>query len=172
MELLSLNDGIVTFIQSASSHFLTLAVTILPVFLFMRILLTVTLRLVGTAQTEALARLCGRSRVLTYGLLPVIGWLLLRAPGALALGFVLPEKSKPGFEDALTTLAHPLSTAFPGVVTPELVAWLSITAGLRNHGLPVTQLALRYLLTGVLICLIRGMVTEWLFLRITSRGKR
>ncbi|MEQ6281244.1 PTS glucitol/sorbitol transporter subunit IIC [Kluyvera huaxiensis] len=172
MELLSLNDGILTFIQSASSHFLTLAVTILPVFLFMRILLTVTLRLVGTSQTEALARLCGRSRILTYGLLPVIGWLLLRAPGALALGVVLPEKSKPGFEDALTTLAHPLSTAFPGVVTPELVAWLSITAGLRNHGLPVTPLALHYLLTGVLICLIRGMVTEWIFQRITSRGKR
>lgn len=172
MELLSLNDGILTFIQSASGHFLTLAITILPVFLVMRILLTVTLHLVGTAQTEALARLCGRSRVLTYGLLPVIGWLLLRAPGALALGFVLPEKSKPGFEDALTTLAHPLSTAFPGVVPPELVAWLSITAGLRSHGLPVVELALRYLLTAVLISLIRGIVTEWFFLQITSRGKR
>lgn len=172
MELLSLNDSILTFIQSASSHFLTLAVTILPLFLFMRILLTVTLRLVGTAHTETFARLCGRSRVLTYGLLPVIGWLLLRAPGALALGFVLPEKSKPGFEDALTTLAHPLSTTFPGVVTPELVAWLSITAGLRSHGLPVVELALRYLLTAVLISLIRGIVTEWFFLQITSRGKR
>lgn len=172
MELLSLNDSILTFIQSASSHFLTLAITILPVFLVMRLLLTVTLHLVGTAQTEAFARLCGRSRVLTYGLLPVIGWLLLRAPGALALGFVLPEKSKPGFEDALTTLAHPLSTAFPGVVTPELVAWLSITAGLRSHGLPVVELALRYLLTAVLISLIRGIVTEWFFLQITSRGKR
>lgn len=171
MEMLSLNGSILTFIQSASGHFLTLVVTVLPVFLFMRILLTVTLRRVGTAQTEALARVCGRSRVLTYGLLPVIGWLLLRAPGALALGFMLPEKSKPGFEDALTTLAHPLSTASPGMVTPELVAWLSITAGLRAQGQSVTQLALRYLLSAVVIGLIRGMVTEWLFLRLSSRRK-
>jgi len=136
MTLLSLTGGVFGFIHCAYGHFITLAGTVLPAFVLLRILLTVTLRLAGTARTEALARTFGRSRILTYGLLPVIGWLLLRAPGALALGFVLPEKSKPGFEDALTTLAHPMSTAFPGVVTPELVAWLSICAGLRAHSWP------------------------------------
>lgn len=171
MELFSLTGGIIIFIRSASNHFLTLVATVLPVFLLLRILLTVTLRLVGTRRTETLARLFSRSRLLTYGLLPVIGWLLLRAPGALTLGVMLPEKRKPGFEDALSTLAHPLSTAFPDVVTPELVAWLSITAGLRAHGLPVTHLVLRYLLAAVLLGLIRGMVTEWLFLRLASRRK-
>ncbi|EPY4136471.1 PTS glucitol/sorbitol transporter subunit IIC [Klebsiella variicola] len=171
MTLLSLTGGMFGFIHCAYGHFITLAVTVLPTFVLLRILLTVTLRLAGTARTEALARAFGRSRILTYGLLPVIGWLLLRAPGALALGFVLPEKSKPGFEDALTTLAHPMSTAFPGVVTPELVAWLSICAGLRVHGLSVTQLALRYVLTAVVVGLIRGIVTERIFLRLAARRK-
>lgn len=171
MTLLSLTGGVFGFIHCAYGHFITLAGTVLPAFVLLRILLTVTLRLAGTARTEALARTFGRSRILTYGLLPVIGWLLLRAPGALALGFVLPEKSKPGFEDALTTLAHPMSTAFPGVVTPELVAWLSICAGLRVHGLSVTQLALRYVLTAVVVGLIRGIVTERIFVRLAARRK-
>ncbi|HBZ8092988.1 TPA: PTS sorbitol transporter subunit IIC [Klebsiella variicola subsp. variicola] len=171
MTLLSLTGGVFGFIHCAYGHFITLAGTVLPAFVLLRILLTVTLRLAGTARTEALARTFGRSRILTYGLLPVIGWLLFRAPGALALGFVLPEKSKPGFEDALTTLAHPMSTAFPGVVTPELVAWLSICAGLRVHGLSVTQLALRYVLTAVVVGLIRGIVTERIFLRLAARRK-
>ncbi|CAK6466151.1 PTS system glucitol/sorbitol-specific EIIC component (plasmid) [Klebsiella pneumoniae] len=171
MTLLSLTGGVFGFIHCAYGHFITLAGTVLPAFVLLRILLTVTLRLAGTARSEALARTFGRSRILTYGLLPVIGWLLLRAPGALALGFVLPEKSKPGFEDALTTLAHPMSTAFPGVVTPELVAWLSICAGLRVHGFSVTQLALRYVLTAVVVGLIRGIVTERIFLRLAARRK-
>lgn len=169
MTLLSLTGGVFGFIHCAYGHFITLAVTVLPAFVLLRILLTVTLRLAGTARTEALARTFGRSRLLTYGLLPVIGWLLLRAPGALALGFVLPEKSKPGFEDALTTLAHPMSTAFPGVVTPELVAWLSICAGFRAHGLSVTQLALRYVVTAVVVGLIRGIVTERIFVHLAAR---
>ncbi|WP_193138533.1 PTS glucitol/sorbitol transporter subunit IIC [Klebsiella aerogenes] len=171
MELLSLTGSIIPVIRNASTHFVTLTVTVLPAFLLLRILLTVTLRLAGTARAEGLAQVFGRSRWLTYGVLPVAGWLLLRAPGALALGIMLPEKHKPGFADALTTLSHPLSTAFPTVVTPELVAWFSITAGLRAHGLPVSGLALRYLMVAVLIGLVRGMVTEWIFLQLISRRK-
>lgn len=171
MTLLSLTGGVFGFIHCAYGHFITLAVTVLPAFVLLRILLTVTLRLAGTARSEALARTFGRSRILTYGLLPVIGWLLLRTYGALALGFVLPEKSKPGFEDALTTLAHPLSASFPCVVTPEVVAWLSICAGLRAHGLSVTQLALRYAVTAVVVGLIRGIVTERIFVRLAARRK-
>lgn len=54
MELLSLTGGIIPVIRNASSHFLTLVATVLPVFLLLRILLSVTLRLAGTARAEGL----------------------------------------------------------------------------------------------------------------------
>lgn len=88
MTLLSLTGGVFGFIHCAYGHFITLAVTVLPAFVLLRILLTVTLRLAGTARTEALARAFGRSRILTYGLLPVI-------PARWRSGSCCPRRASP-----------------------------------------------------------------------------
>ena len=56
------------------------------------------MKLVGTVRMEKVAALLGRSRILTYGVLPVLGWFFMSSPGALTFGKLLPEKSKPGYE--------------------------------------------------------------------------
>ena len=76
-------------------------------------------------------------------MLPVLGWFFMSSPCALTLGKLLPEKSKPGYEDALGTTAHPLTSLFPHVVPSELFVWLGVAAGVKALGLPVTSLALR-----------------------------
>ena len=128
------------------------------------------MKLVGIVRMEKVAALLGRSRILTYGVLPVLGWFFMSSPGALTLGKLLPEKSKPGYEDALGTTAHPLTSLFPHVVPSELFVWLGVAAGVKALGLPVTSLALRYIAAAMLIGLIRGIITEYLFLRLSKRG--
>lgn len=71
------------------------------------------MKLVGTVRMEKVAALLGRSRILTYGVLPVLGWFFMSSPGALTLGKLLPEKSKPGYEDALGTPPIPSPACFP-----------------------------------------------------------
>ena len=94
----------------------------------------------------------------------------MSSPGALTLGKLLPEKSKPGYEDALGTTAHPLTSLFPHVVPSELFVWLGVAAGIQTLGLPVTELALRYIAAAIVIGLLRGMITEYLFLRLRHKA--
>jgi PTS system glucitol/sorbitol-specific IIC component len=59
---------------------------------------------------------------------------------------------------------HPPLGIFPHVNPGELFVWLGIATGIETLGLNVTDLAVRYLLTGFVVILIRGIVTE----RITA----
>ncbi|GHK84392.1 hypothetical protein ECZU17_03290 [Escherichia coli] len=63
----------------------------------------------------------------------------------------------------------PSPACFP-VVPSELFVWLGVAAGVKALGLPVTSLALRYIAAAMLIGLIRGIITEYLFLRLSKRG--
>ncbi|MGU5084016.1 PTS glucitol/sorbitol transporter subunit IIC, partial [Escherichia coli] len=52
----------------------------------------------------------------------------------------------------------------------ELFGWLGVAAGIQALGLPVTSLALRYIAAAMVIGLIRGIITEYLFLRLSKQG--
>lgn len=138
MFLVSLAEGFIHLFQAAGKIFLDMMTGLIPMLICLLLAINFLMKLVGTVQMEKVAALLGRSRILTYGVLPVLGWFFMSSPGALTLGKLLPEKSKPGYEDAL--------------------------------GLPVTSLALRYIAAAMLIGLIRGIITEYLFLRLSKLG--
>lgn len=166
----SLAEGFIHLFQAAGKIFLDMMTGLIPMLICLLLAINFLMKLVGTVRMEKVAALLGRSRILTYGVLPVLGWFFMSSPGALTLGKLLPEKSKPGYEDALGTTAHPLTSLFPHVVPSELFVWLGVAAGVKALGLPVTSLALRYIAAAMLIGLIRGIITEYLFLRLSRRG--
>lgn len=170
MFLVSLAEGFIHLFQAAGKIFLDMMTGLIPMLICLLLAINFLMKLVGTVRMEKVATLLGRSRILTYGVLPVLGWFFMSSPGALTLGKLLPEKSKPGYEDALGTTAHPLTSLFPHVVPSELFVWLGVAAGIQALGLPVTSLALRYIAAAMVIGLIRGIVTEYLFLRLSKRG--
>ena len=163
MWTVSLAEAFIHVFQVAGKIFLDMMTGLIPMLICLLLAINFLMKLVGTVRMEKVAPLLGRSRILTYGVLPVLGWFFMSSPGALTLGKLLPEKSKPGYEDALGTPAHPLTSLFPHVVPSELFVWLGVAAGVKALGLPVTSLAL-------LIGLIRGIITEYLFLRLSKRG--
>ncbi len=101
-----------------------------------------------------------------YLLLPIVAVFVLTNPMAYTLGRFLPEKYKPAFYDSAVSFVHPPLGIFPHVNPGELFVWLGIAGGVQtaygNEAL--ANLAIRYMLVGMVVILIRGIVTE----RITA----
>jgi PTS system glucitol/sorbitol-specific IIC component len=58
------------------------------------------------------------------------------------------------------SFVHPVTTFFPYANAGELFLWLGIANGVTQLGESTVPLALRYLLVGILVIFIRGVVTE------------
>ena len=78
------------------------------------------------------------------------------------MGRFLPEKYKPAFYDAAVSFVHPPLGIFPHVNPGELFVWAGIASGVTAAygATATTALALRYLLVGMIVILLRGIVTE------------
>jgi len=83
---------------------------------------------------------------------------------AYTMGRFLPEKFKPAFYDAAVSYVHPPLGLFPHINPGEFFVWAGIATGVETAGYPLGDLALRYALVGLVVILIRGIVTE----RITA----
>jgi len=88
------------------------------------------------------------------------------------MGRFLPEKYKPAFYDSAVSFVHPITGIFPHANAGELFVYLGIAGGITTLGLGVSDLAVRYLLVGLVVILIRGIFTEVITARMTARKVR
>ena len=104
--------------------------------------------------------------LLRYTVMPVLAVFFLTNPMAYTFGRFLPEKYKPAFYDAAVSFVHPIVGLFPHANPAELFVYMGIAQGIEQLGLPLGQLAIRYFIVGVIVILIRGIVTETLTIRM------
>ena len=93
----------------------------------------------------------------------------LTNPMAYTMGRFLPERYKPAFYDSAVSFVHPITGIFPHANAGELFVYLGIAAGITTLGLNTSDLAVRYLLVGLVVILIRGIVTELITARMMSK---
>ena len=105
-----------------------------------------------------------------YTLLPFVAVFMLTNPVCYTFGTFLPEKHKPAFYDSAVSFVHPITGIFPHANGGELFVWLGIAAGVDIVAPDmVTALAVRYLLAGMVVILIRGIVTEIIYNIMSAR---
>ena len=166
--LVTLAEGFIGLFQRGGEVFVSLVVGIVPLLIILLTGVNALIALIGPDRIDRVGEWAGRDGIayypVRYILLPFLATFFLTNPMAYTMGRFLPEKFKPAFYDAAVSYVHPPTGIFPHINPGELFVWLGIAAGIEAQGLSVVPLAVRYLLIGLVVIFIRGIVTE----RITA----
>jgi len=146
---------------------------ILPTLVVLLTAVNALVRIIGTDKIENLGRKAAQPGLqwypVRYMVLPFLAVFFLTNPMAYTMGRFLPERFKPAFYDSAVSYVHPITGLFPHANPGELFVYLGIAAGITQLGLGLGDLALRYLLVGLVVIFIRGIVTEWITARMLAR---
>lgn len=151
------------FIQGGEV-FTSLVTGIVPLLIILLTGVNALVAFIGHERIEGVGRWAARDGLVFYPIryivFPFLAVFFLTNPMAYTMGRFLPEKYKPAFYDAAVSYVHPPLGIFPHINPGELFVWLGIATGIETLGLSVVPLAVRYLLVGLVVIFIRGIVTE------------
>ncbi len=154
--------------QAGGAVFVSLVTGIIPTLIVLLTAVNALIAWIGPERVNRVGEWAGREGFIytpiRYLVWPFLSVFFLTNPMAYTNGQFLPEKFKPAFYDSAVSMVHPPLGIFPHINPGELFVWLGIATGIEALGLPLGQLAVRYLITGLIVIYIRGLVTE----RITS----
>lgn len=152
--------------QQGADVFNSLVVGIIPLLIVLLTAVNALIALIGPERVDRFGEWAGREGFaytpIRYLVWPVISVFVLTNPMAYTNGRFLPEKYKPAFYDSAVSFVHPPLGVFPHVNPGEFFVWGGILAGIEQLGLNPSPLAVRYLVTGLIVIYIRGLVTEWM----------
>jgi len=150
--------------QQGGSTFVGLVTGIIPLLIVLMTFVNAIIALIGPEKINKVGEAAAKEGILYYPLrymiLPFLAVFFFTNPMAYTMGRFLPEKYKPAFYDAAVSYVHPPLGIFPHINPGEYFVWGGIAAGITDAGYNVGDLAVRYLLVGLVVILIRGIVTE------------
>ncbi|WP_246456304.1 PTS glucitol/sorbitol transporter subunit IIC [Nocardioides mesophilus] len=159
--------------QAGGEVFLGLVTGIIPLLVVLLTAVNALIRLIGPEKIDKLGEYAARPGLVWYPVrylvLPVLSVFFLTNPMAYTMGRFLPERYKPAFYDSAVSFVHPITGLFPHANPGELFVYLGIAAGITTLGGNLGDLAIRYLLVGMVVILIRGIVTEFITARMMAR---
>ena len=165
-------DGAAWFINLfnlGGQTFMGLVTGIIPTLIVLITFVNALIAIIGPEKVDTFAQKISKYRLLRYSILPVMAMFILCNPMAYTFGRFLEEKYKPAFYDAAVSFCHPITGLFPHANPGELFVYLGIANGITAVGLQLGPLAIRYFLVGVIVILIRGLLTERLTIMMMKR---
>jgi PTS system glucitol/sorbitol-specific IIC component len=162
--------------QAGGDFFLALVTGILPLLIVLLTAINALIRLIGPERIDKLGEYAARPGLVWYPVrymvLPALSVFFLTNPMCYTMGRFLPERYKPAFYDSAVSFVHPITGIFPHANAGELFVYLGIAGGITTLGFGVGDLAVRYLLVGLVVILIRGIFTEVITARMMARKVR
>ncbi|KAF1023493.1 MAG: PTS system glucitol/sorbitol-specific EIIC component [Paracidovorax wautersii] len=161
------NEGGKTFVGFVTGILPTLIVLLTAVY--------TVIGIVGEHRVHRLAKFAASNILTRYTLLPFLAMFFLTNPMAYTFGMFVEERHKPAFYDSTVSLCHPITGLFPHANPGELFIWLGVATAITKLAetgaapFSVAKLALAYLLVGLLVNLLKGIVTERITALIAKR---
>lgn len=147
---------------------------ILPTLIVLLTAVNALVRLIGPEKIENLGKAAARPGLqwypVRYIVLPFVAVFVLTNPMAYTMGRFLPERFKPAFYDSAVSFVHPILGIFPHANPGELFVYVGIATGIQQLGYGLGDLAVRYMLVGLVVIFIRGIVTEAITARMMKKG--
>lgn len=147
--------------QTGAETFTSWVSGIVPLVVMLMVLMNTIISLLGEERVTKIAKVSSKNIFTRYLILPFIATFMLGNPMAFTLGRFLPEYYKPSFYAVIGQACHTSNGLFPHINPGELFIYLGIAQGITKLGLNTTELAIRYLLVGLVMNFIGGVVTDY-----------
>lgn len=159
--IIAIAEGFMKLFQTGADTFISWMKGIVPVVLLLLVAMNTLIQLIGEQRINKLAAASSKNPLLRYMVLPFIGSFMLGNPMSLSLGRFLPEKYKPSYYASGAYFCHTSNGLFPHINPGELFIFLGIAAGIEQLGFSTAELAVRYLLVGLVMNFFAGWITDF-----------
>lgn len=167
-------EDFIKVFNKGGSVLLSLMGGILPTLIVLLTAVNALVRLIGPEKIENLGKAAARPGLqwypVRYIILPFVSVFVLTNPMAYTMGRFLPERFKPAFYDSAVSFVHPILGIFPHANPGELFVYVGIATGIQQLGYGLGDLAVRYMLVGLVVIFIRGIVTERITAQMMKKG--
>ncbi|MEB7421399.1 PTS glucitol/sorbitol transporter subunit IIC [Staphylococcus arlettae] len=155
-----LADGFIGMFEEGGEVFTGFITDIIPLLIVLITAVNALVKLIGEDRVNNFIQKITKFTILRYTLVPFLAVFFFTNPMCYTVGRFLPEKYKPAYYDSTVSFLHPVTGLFPHANSAELFIWLGVAQGFSKAGGEQSQLALMFLLTGLIVILMRGFITE------------
>ena len=163
-------NGFISLFTAGGTQFTGWVTGIIPQVVCLMTAVNSVIKLIGEDRVENFCQKITGNFLCRYIVLPVLAVICLANPMCYSFGRFVEEKYKPAYYDATVSFVHPVTGLFPHANAGELFVYQGIAAGVTTQGYELGDLAVRYFIVGLIVILIRGMVTERIY-AILTRNK-
>jgi len=167
--LASFAESFIGMFQAGGDVFMGFVTGIIPLLVALMLSVTALTKLIGEQRVHRFMQMCTKFTITRYTLIPFFSAFFLTNPMCYTFGRFLNEKHKAAYYDATVSLLHPIVGLFPHANPAEAFVYLGIAQGFAYVG-NMSELAIRFLLTGLVVILVRGIITEKLYTFIAGRS--
>ena len=154
-------EGFMKLFQSGGETFMSWMTGIVRVVLMLLVAMNALIALLGEERVNKLAAISASNPISRYMILPFISAFMLGNPMAISMGRFMPEYYKPSYVASQMQFCHTSNGVFPHINPGELFVWLWIASGIKTLGLSQMDLAIRYLLVGLIMNFFAGWITDF-----------
>ena len=159
--IINFAEGFMRLFQLGGETFISWMTGIVPVVLMLLVAMNALIAILGEEKVNKLAQVSAKNPISRYMILPFISAFMLGNPMAISMGRFMPEFYKPSYVASQMQFCHTSNGVFPHINPGELFVWLGIASGIETLGQSTMDLAIRYLLVGLVMNFFAGWITDF-----------